>query len=340
MRRITYIFISIIALSSCSENEVRTASISFSKETEDILESDATPESFHPDIFKNPKAIGKEVRISLFSDVPVADDVTISFFVQGTASEQIGQTGVPDFLIPSGTKTVIFEKGQREADIVLTLFEDLDFEVYENSNPVETILITLNAVESGPATLGSRKFFVLNVKEDDAVVYLNWNAQGEEPGNQTRGDVDMDLILTYEDEVVITSAYEGTDPEYLTIPGGFASGRYGLSYNYYSGSSDDVLFKVFIWNLGGALNGKYYNNLGGAPLVFSGTLGLVNIFPWSAANLPKKVQSMEKNGFDYINLSIIERPATGSRSSGILPDRSSGRLKTQPSKPLFLQDIP
>lgn len=316
MKRITGTIFLAASILACSDDEMRTASISFSKQTDEIPESDGTPESFHPDIFKNPKAIGKEVRVSLNSNVPVRDDVIISFFVQGTASEQIGQTGVPDFLIPSGNKTVVFEKGKSQADIVFNLFEDLDFEVYENSNPVETILITLNKVDSGPAVLGSEKFFVLNVREDDAVVYLNWNSAGQEPGNQTRGDVDMDLILTFEDQVILTSAYEGTDPEYLTIPGGFASGRYGLSYNYYSGSSDDVLFKVFIWNLGGALNGKYYNNLGGAPLVYSGNLGLENIFTWSQFNPPKTVQSMEKKGLDYFNLSLIERPASGSRISG------------------------
>lgn len=326
MKCITGILFFALLLSACSGDEIRTAAISFTGETDEIPESDGTPESFHPDIFKNPKATGKEVRVSLNSSIPVSDDVVISFFVQGTASEQIGQTGVPDFSIPSGNKNVVFEKGQSQADIVFNLFEDLDLEVYENSNPVETILITLNKVESGPAVLGSEKFFVLNIREDDAVIYLNWSSAGQEPGNQTRGDVDMDLILTYQDKVVVTSAYEGTDPEYLTIPGGFASGRYGLSYNYYSGSSNDVLFKVFIWNLGGALNDKYYNNLNGAPLVFSGTLGLENIFQWSEANPPKTVQSMEKKGLDYLSLSLIDRPISGSRISGkqLNPSRSTG----------------
>lgn len=316
MRYSLPVLIFAFSLFSCVEEESRTARISFKEATADVLESDATPESFHPDIFRNPKAVGKEVRVTLVADKPVDADVRISFFVQGTASEQIGQTGVPDFVIPSGTKTVLFEKGQVEADIIFTLFEDLDFEVYENSDPKETILITLNQIESGPAELGNDNFFVLNVREDDMVIYLNWDAAGNEPGNQTRGDVDMDLLVTYEDEVVITSAFEGTDPEYVTIPGGFASGRYGVSYNYFSGSSDQVLFKVFIWNLGGALDGKYYNNLGGAPLVFSGTLGLENIFPWSNSNLPQTVQSMEKTGFDYSKLSLIERPASGSRITG------------------------
>lgn len=313
MVRLFLFLIIFSGISSCSKDEPEIATISFMVETADVFESDATPESFHPDIFQNPAAKGNEVRITLKSSAPVTADATVSFFVQGTASEQIGQTGVPDFIIPSGKKTVTFTKGSTETDIVLTLFEDLDFEVYENSNPVETILITLNKIESGPAVIGADKFFVLNVKEDDAVIYLNWDASGNEPGNQTRGDVDMDLLLTYEGQVVVTSAYEGTDPEYLTIPGGFASGNYGLSYNYYSGSSDQLLFKVFIWNLGGAIEGKYYNNLGGTPLVYTGTLGLENIFPWSNGNFPKTVQSFEKDEFDFSNLTLITRPASGSR---------------------------
>jgi hypothetical protein len=334
MGRFILFLIIVSGLISCTNDEPRIASISFTTETADIFESDATPNSFHPDIFNNPNAIGKEVRITLKSTTPVTTDVIVSFFVQGTASEQIGQTGVPDFVVTSGAKKVTFIKGSSEADIVLTLFEDLDFEVYENSNPVETILITLNKVESGSATLGSDKFFVLNVKEDDAVIYLNWDASGNEPGNQTRGDVDMDLLLTYEGEVVITSAYEGSDPEFMTIPGGFASGNYGLSYNYYSGTSDEVLFRVFIWNLGGALDGKYYNNLGGTPLVFSGTLGLENIFPWSNGNFPKTVQTFKKAGFDYSNLSFITRPASGSRVTG-----TSNHVIRKPSSESRKQDL-
>lgn len=315
MKRLFLLLISFFGITSCSNDEPKIAAISFTVETADVFESDATPESFHPDIFQNPAAKGQEVRITLKSTATLTADAVVSFFVQGTASELIGQTGVPDFAVTAGKKTVTFPKGSAETDIVLTLFEDLDFEVYENSNPVETILITLNKVESGPAVIGADKFFVLNVKEDDAVIYLNWDASGNEPGNQTRGDVDMDLLLKYEGEIVATSAYEGTDPEYLTIPGGFASGNYGLSYNYYSGSSDQVLFKVFLWNLGGAIDGKYYNNLGGTPLVYSGTLGLENIFPWSNGNFPKTVQSFKKQARDFSNVSLIERPVSGSRIS-------------------------
>jgi hypothetical protein len=326
MMRIFLLLIIFSGITSCTQDEPEIGAISFTSESADVFESDATPESFHPDIFQNPAAKGKEVRITLKSSAPVTADAVVSFFVQGTASELIGQTGVPDFAVTAGKKTVTFPKGSTESDIVLTLFEDLDFEVYENSNPVETILITLNKIESGPAVIGADKFFVLNVKEDDAVIYLNWDASGNEPGNQTRGDVDMDLLLTYEGEVVVTSAYEGTDPEYLTIPGGFASGNYGLSYNYYSGSSDQVLFKVFIWNLGGAIDGKYYNNLGGAPLEYTGTLGLENIFPWSNGNFPKTVQSFDKDEFDFSNISLITRPSSGSRM-------------TEPAKPFFRKPV-
>jgi len=323
MKRILFFLISSgLILSSCSEEELRRGKISFAESTIEILESDGTLNSFHPAIFQNPQAKGKEFRVLLTSDKPVSEDVQISFFVQGTASELVGQTGVPDFAIPSGTKTVTMAKGTKEAEIVLTIYEDLDFEVYENSDPIETILITLNKIESGPADLVGEKFFVLNIKEDDAVLYLNWDANGVEPSNQSRGDVDMDLLITFEDELILTSAYEGTDPEFVTIPGGFPSGKYGFAYNYYSGSSDQVLFKVFVWNLGGALDGKYYNNLGGAPLVFTSNLGLADQFQWSQNNLPEIVQIMNKSGFDYTGITPIVNPNSGGRIS-LAPDEDS-----------------
>lgn len=305
---LAFLICTLLLLLSCSEDELRRGKISFAESTVEILESDGTPNSFHPSIFQNPNAKGKEYRVLLTSDLPVGDDVLISFFVQGTASELIGQTGVPDFAIPSGTKKVTMKKGTKEAEIVFTIYEDLDFEVYENSDPIETILITLNKVESGPADLGGEKFFVLNIKEDDTILYLNWDANGIEPTNQSRGDVDMDLLITHEDELILTSAYEGTDPEFVTIPGGFPAGKYGFSYNYYSGSSDQVLFKVFMWNLGGALDGKYYNNLGGAPLIFTGILGLSDRFQWNQNNLPVTVQTMNKSGFDYTGITPIVNP--------------------------------
>jgi hypothetical protein len=297
--------------SACGEDEPTPAVIGFANATEEITESDGTITSFHPLVWQSYSgetgATGKEFLVTLTLDKPAAQTSVISFTVGGTATKN-SAAQIGDYAVDGTTVTI--EKGESEVTIPLTIFEDLNFEINDDNTLSETVEITLSSVVSGPVKLGEQTTYTLNINEDDAVWILEWGTDGTD----SPGDVDMDILLTFDGQVVWGAASED-EYEAVNVPGGFPNGTYGLSYTYYSGTSDDVDFVVGIFTTSGTLNGNQYTYPEENPLVFSGHYTLANVNEWNYDTSPPiVVQTITKNGINYTGTTDISEPASGSRT--------------------------
>jgi hypothetical protein len=290
-------------------------------------ESDGTITSFHPDLVQDGQ--GKNVQVKLVFDKPLPGQTVIKYKIDGTASKinPVPASGtdldVNDFDVAEGTNLTLttdeltIAKGATEAIINVTLYEDYEFEYDKNvvnadKVSYETIVFTLMSVVSGPAKLGTQVTHQVNVTEDDAVFLLQWGTNN----TTSAGDVDMDLLFSLNNELVWGSASDGTY-EIVNLPGGFPEAQYGLSYTYYSGTSDDVDFAVGVYTTSGTVNEKKYNYGTANPLVFKASYTLKNINKWSETSPPKVVQTMTKSKINYTNLSAITVPDGGSRLASV-----------------------
>lgn len=319
------VVVGLAVVSSCSDDPPPKAGISFEIAENSITESNGTVESFHPLLFTG--ATGVEIQIKVKSDKPLNDNAVIGFTVSGTATKNSSSNPIGDYEFISSAENITIEKGATEVFIKLKLFEDREFEIDDDDNLFETIVITLTSVISGPALIDEdNNIHTITVNEDDVVVILDWVALDSE--NEDRGDVDMDLLLQLDNQLVWGSASEGNDFEAMNIPAGFPPGTYGLSYTYYSGSSDDLEFYSLMFSTAGKLNGSSYVYPIDDPLIYEGHYTLVNINEWSQVSPPKAVQTMVKNGINYTNISQIVNP----------PDGGS-RTKSPPAFTLTKRDV-
>lgn len=296
-------------LSSCKDDEPAKSGISFEISEESLKESDGTLESFHPLLVDN--ATGREVEIKIAFDKPLAQTAVIKYSVGGTATQSSTSEPIGDFEIVGNGDNITVEKGATEAVITIIVYEDYEFEVEDEDGEgyLETIEITLESVTSGPVKIDEENStYVLTIYEDDTVIFLDWDA-----GSGTRGDVDMDLLLWFDGEIQGASDQAGTEPEGIAIPAGFPNETYGISYTYYSGTSDDLQFTAEISNLGGTLN------VNDQELSFTGNYGLANINTYgddmdpNYKGDPLIVQTMVKSGFNYASITDITEPLEGSR---------------------------
>jgi hypothetical protein len=321
-----------VIMTACKKDEETPKStISFDSETQNVLESDGTSKSFHPQLWQNfsgsTGATGRDIQIKIALDRPLAETAVLGFTLGGTATKN-SASATGDYEIDGSTVTI--EKGATEANITITLFEDFSFEADKNQldadgKPFESLTITLSSVVSGPLILGKEKLtYTLNIYEDDTVVYLSWDNGTGSSANPVPGDVDMDLFGWFNDptdgQLLLTKSQSpGQDYEGVFIPAGLPNGEYSMSYTYYSGSSNDVEFYVDIVNFGGNLNS------GSQPASYTGHYTLDNVNAYDADQVgddghanykgdPQIVQSMTKNGLNYTNISAIASPAPGTGS--------------------------
>jgi len=336
-----------LGLSACKDDEEpEIAGISFEADAEEVTESDGSPVSFHPLIWESisglKTAMGREVKVKIALDRPMPETSVISYSIAGTATRN-SSSAIGDFEVNGNNITI--EKGASEAFISITLFEDTELEyddasLTENEIPYETIVITLESVVSGSVKLtDEKKTYTLKVLEDDVILGLDWNI-----GNDNdHGDVDMDLFLWLDGELLTNSATPGNDPEFLSIPAGLPNGTYGMSYTYYSGSSNAVFMSVGMLNFGGTLNGATNE------VEYTKTMTLDNVNRYDASEegseghenykgQPMIIQTMEKNGLNYTNISEINLPESGSRMGSTT---SVGMFKNfkrgEKTKPMILQ---
>jgi hypothetical protein len=324
----------LLGISACGDDDPPPKTgITFELESFTTLESDGTLTSFHPDLVNG--GTGRDVTVKIVLDRPLTETTVLQFSVSGTAVRtNPSGSAVNDYALKEGLNTIVgtdkitIEKGAAEANFIITVFEDFSFEVNDDDSPLETVIVKLTSVVSGNAELGLADTYTLNIEEDDAIIIHQWYVNG----TNGFGDVDMDLFVWLDGELVNSSTYDNssgtrTSPyEGLFIPAGFPNGTYGVSYNYYSGTSDNVDVVSLMW---GRLNGKvypYFNVTSGNVLSFTAKYGLVNINNYIETEVdPLVVQTMVKNGIAYSNISQISVPVSGSRigSSGFKFNRNA-----------------
>jgi len=304
---------SVLGLTACKDDAVPVSTVNFAIPAMEVDESNGTS-SFHPLLYNG--ANGREIPVTIKLNRAVAETSIISFTTDGTATRNSTTDYVGDYDIVENDEYIIIEKGQNEATITIRLYEDYDFEVDNNNNLYETIIIGLNTVVTGSAVIGDDDVFTLTIYEDDTYVYLDWDDHSGDA--DPHGDVDMDLNLWLDQgsgyQYIGGSVYKDFSPEFISIPGGFPDGTYGLSYTYYAGTSDNLEVKVKMFNAGGLLGGvdqlKNYTGFY--------TLGNINLYDYNADPPSISIaQTMVKNGFNYPTISSITVNANGgSRLSG------------------------
>ncbi len=309
-------------LTSCKDDEVPIAGIEFELEEQEVPESDGTIESFHPD--EDDDGVGRIVLVKLIFDRALAGDVVIEFDVDGTARRTKSSSEVNDFEIEDESDGMTVDgdnitllKGSTEASFSIRIFEDYNFEfsddlpVNDDDIPYESIELSLESVVSGPGKLGTKLDHELKILEDDGYVYLEWN-----PADQagTTGDVDMDLFVYINGNLAGISSLDNSQfPfEALVIPGGFPSAEYGMGYVYKSGTSEDLAILSEIANFGGTITTT--EDESGAVVTTTGKYTLANINAYDSQNPSSEIeQSFEKDGLDYLELTNISVPESGSR---------------------------
>ncbi len=318
----------LVMLNSCKDDPTPNTDISFEKAEETTTESDGTIKSFHPLIWQSyasstgatGTATGREFKVKLLLDRPVSETTVINFTLSGTAVKN-SASAVGDYDIDGTTLTI--DKGSAEAYITLTLYEDFQFFELENDDLFKTIIITLGAVVSGPATINTtNNVYTLTINEDDLFVAQEWNIDSQGKASTVALDVDMDVLLwAGTTSTGLGSWTTGTADEYSTnvgveyfsIPGGFPSATYGLSHIYYSGTANPLPFIVlFVGQVG---NTTYTLD---KPLVKSQNYTTANINKYddtTVGTTPQIVQTIVKSGINFTSVSEISVPATGSRTN-------------------------
>jgi hypothetical protein len=321
----------IVLLSSCGKDPEPNAGVSFDVTEDATTESDGTIKSFHPLLWKSyasntgatGTATGREYKVKLLLDRPAAETSVISYTITGTAIKN-SASAIGDFSV-EGTNLTI-DKGASEAYITLTLFEDFEFFELDNSDDLfKTIIITLNSVVSGPASISeTNNIYTLTINEDDLLSVLQWNINPTTGAALTTAlDVDMDLLLwagstqTGLGSVAGATAGEYSNKigtEYTSIPGGFPNATYGLSYIYYSGTANPLSFMS--WFVGTIGSTTYTLD---KPLTYTKNYTTANINKYDDATVGKTPiieQTVIKSGLTFSNVSAITVPPAYSRTSG------------------------
>lgn len=315
-----------VVMSSCGDDDPPPkAGITFEVTELAVSESDGMVASFHPVLGStlpgSPTTTGREIEITVVSDKPLDDVAVIGISISGTATANSATNPIGDFEVVGSSQNFTIQKGATSAVIKIRLFEDYAFEIDDDDNLFETIVITLSSVVSGPAMIGDQNTHTLKINEDDIVVILDWEAldRPDPTDDEYRGDVDMDLLLYIGNDVVRGSTSVGNEFEALNIPGGFPPGSYGLSFPYYSGSSDELEVVSLMFSTSGTLNGESYVYPIDEPLVNLADYTLQNQNVWDDEDdpgykgPPQVVQTMVKSGINYTNISDITTPVDGSR---------------------------
>jgi len=322
-------------LNSCGKDPAPIAGVSFDVSEEETTESDGTTKSFNPLIITG--GVGKNIVVKVLLDKAAPDNLVLSYTVTGTAKRTIdASTGdYNDFNLnganAKASETLIIEAGATEAAITLTVYEDDSFEIDDNDNLYETVILTFDKVISGSASIGEKNAYTLKINEDDAAAVLQWDSNPATTALDA-GDVDMDIFVFLEAKIAAYTNYKDSDFESIIIPGGYPDGTYSVSYTYYSGTANNLKFGVYMF--GSSLNAKAYPYPTSA-LTFSGNYTLANINKYDlTASLPnvKTIQTIVKSKLNF-TVSTLTVPSTGSRSGdGLVPSatdfvRMPGKLR-------------
>ncbi len=266
----------LLTFSSCSKDEKKkkeTAKVSFDITIQTVGEDEGS-------IF-----IPYQIE-----DGPIADDATLSFDLSGTATLDEDY----EFF------------GWDEDGVYLTLIDD---DIFESD---ETIVVSIT--EGNKVDISSPNTHTATITNNDPVpglqIDLTWD-------DGATGDVDMDILVWRETapgsvdfeplDEYFADAISFSSPESTFIPATENDGIYAISYTYYEGSNNSLDFDVTISSVGGTINGA------GSSTSFSGTYTLANINEWDVTQTAYLAQFYEKVGTNYVSLTGIDIPSSGSR---------------------------
>jgi len=268
----------VLLVSGCNDDE--TPAIGFKAESSAVTE-------------------GNTVKVQFSSTLP--SGVTAVIELSGTATEGT------DYTFTMDTKEITF-----------TVPDDF---IYD---PSETIIVEITDFD-GNANVGSKKVHTITITDKDQTappglrVELRWDVDPVTSGNQS-GDVDMDLFLWIEDPpgsddyfIIDGSAQIGNGFEAVFLPSNnptnYPNRSYGLGYNYYSGTSNNLKVNVSFKVFKGAIDG------GGNKLESTATYTLANINAWDITDEFYIVQFFEKENANFNNFTGISVPVSGSRAT-------------------------
>lgn len=306
--------VGLMFVASCKDDDAPPkATISFETAESELYENDGT------------------IDVSIVLDRAASETIVLSYSLAGTADKLTSSGGDYDISPDGGSVTIA--KGESEATIEIEAFEDDEFEVEDplGEEPLtnETVIITITGIVSGPGQLGETALtHTVNILEDDMLVLLDWDRPGGEDD-----DVDMDLFIWANDpgddieeyQIIGASNQEGNAFEYFIIPGGLPDWDLGFSYVYYSGTNEDLDFGSLFINYGGSVNG----NAAGIITEANYSLANINAYdPQTLEPIPQMVQTVSKSGLDYVDLTEITVPESGSRQKLLLGSLAGADLST------------
>jgi hypothetical protein len=225
--------------------------------------------------------------------------ITVTYTITGTATQ--------------GTDYTLT---QNQNGFVITTLKD---EIYD---PNETVIIELTSV-TGNAVLGATKIYTLTITDEDESlpaglkISLSWEAE-----DGTAGDVDMDLLVWFESapgvytsKGSVWSAEIGTQFESTTIPANETNGKWGLSYVYYSGTSNNLKVNVDFRSYKGNINTTSNRASYTATYTLANVRGDYDVIFDAGTDII--AQSYQKNNANITDLTQITVATTGSRTKPV-----------------------
>jgi Calx-beta domain len=277
-----------------------------------------------------------ELQVSLSS--PALQAVTIQYQLAhpdagGFAVDDIYATAedIPgqfiDFEIEGGAQQVVIAQGATSGVIQFQLLSDFRLE-----DP-EKIEVTLTEATNGVQIGTNNKMTVTLEQENGKAIVLVWQ------DTTAPIDVDMDMFLWIgevpaELALIAGSTNPNVNPQYeiLFVPDLIEDAAFGMSYTYYEGTQTPLnLESHFIDFVDGELAQTFDS--------YSASYTLANINKWDADGAPDPtvVQTFKKVAGEFVDVSTITVPTTGSRMPTIaLP---SGLKKVKENTPAIFKKI-
>jgi hypothetical protein len=307
-----------LAFTSCKDDEPEKFNLTFASATGSAKESDL------------------EIQIEIKLDKPAPEDITVKFKLSGTALDDVRadtENDYADYEVDGDYDKVVIAQGEISANITLIPYSD---DVIEDD---ETIIVTVTEVDNVNVLFEASLLTTFTLEQEDGVIIvLEWLES-----NTTNGFVDMDLIVrigpnpttvsTDYNGIVTGSAFHSfwDNFEFTFIPKTFigtffdlnyTNTAYGLTYNYYDGTRDNLTFTSTFIDL---VNGVAEPEI--SRLEFTGNYTLANLYKWGDLNengtidgselpIPTAiVQTFRNVGGVYQDFTQITTPLSGSRTA-------------------------
>lgn len=277
------------------------------------------------------------INVTVQLDNAPTSAVTVEYTLEGSAIDstfaaEYEPDPIPpayyDYYINGKSGELVIPAGSTSANIEIQLFSDF---MFEGDETIEIALKASNAVQ-----LGTDSEAVITVQQQEGkIIALLWD--------DAYTDVDMDMFLwageTVDalDGVLATAITPRTTPqqELIFIPtlisDEITEAAFGLSLIYYEGTANPMNFEVhFIDYSAGVAEGEADRDIYAA----SYTLANINAWDEQGAPDPAVVQTFRIVNGDYVDISAITVPASGSRMRTQQLPREIEKRMWIPSKPL------